>query len=300
MDRDTTLIIYAAVVSGAIGLGIVYLMKERQKERRRRLLSPPLGVRTMTHIPGRRLDHQRQRLLPPRQLLFEPQDLSFYMNQRRWEPNYLDFDFNEDEVEIYDPDSQNVHDSLVQRAIRQKFDEISSCGPSITSGNSTEGGGGVIQHLMSMASALPLPRRTAIQETLKTIQERDTTIVNLENKTEQEVLSTVYHALPAKDHDELLKQIEDCVENGKVVCPTGVATRLMNTLFLRDPESRPRTKAHIRSELLSKAAVIRQQYQDEDSPSFLSRLSSLFTSEYDGVLTPEEVNTELNTWGSDL
>jgi len=227
------------------------------------------------------------------QLLFEPVDIRYYhQHQVPWTPNYLDFDFGEeDEIRIYQPDSQNVHDTIVQRSIREKFNSL---------GNETavpeERAEGIISEVRDATTSLPPRRRGKILEVLETIGNRNTPVINLNSQSEKQILKIVWDKVKGTESEnELLKQLEDCHENGLTVCTTGVATRLMSVLFLDDPDNFPRTKGNLREEMLNKASVIREKFQDDDS-KFKQKLFYEFEKDYKGILTKNEIEDELNSW----
>ncbi len=222
---------------------------------------------------------------PQDQLLFEPVDIPYYQTQPTWIPNYLDFDFDEGEVFVYNPDSQNVHDTIVQRSVRSKYKEIES----------TNTNGDAITAIKGMS--FPAKSRRKIMAVLNTIGSRNTSVINLDNKTENQILNQVWSQVKGTNREkELFIQLEDCYEHGKTVCTTGVATRLISVLYLDDPENFPRTKGTLRQEMLSKAATLRNQHPDEDDNEFKKRLISTFEKDYAGILTSEEVQIEVSDW----
>jgi len=301
------LIVYAAIILILVGMGIgiVVIMTNDENARRRRrrtlLTATPFGTFML---------QQRQGTLPPqrqvrREWLFEPADMTFYQRtQVPWTPNYLDFHFDDGEVDVYDPESQNVHDTIVQRSIRDKFQDSAVASSSSSTGVSFQT---VKDRLLSFANThFSVPRRQNVSEVLKTIEARDTPIFNLDGKTEKDVLGFVFSKVDPDDHKELILQLEDCVENGQVVCSTGVATRIMNTLFLKDPANAPKTRSVVRQAMLHDAATLRSKFPDDSPSAFTQRLESHFTSSSNGttagsfLLSDDEIKEEIASWGADI
>lgn len=314
------LIAYAIIILTLVGmgLGIVIIMTNdqnalRRTRRRRRdmYLTAPFGTFMLQQRRGQRQQHHHHQPRTPnnnhnnttlrREWLFEPADMTFYRTtQVPWTPNYLDFHFDDGEVDIYDPESQNVHDTIVQRSIRNKFQDCSSS-PS-SKGSSFQN---VKDRLLAFANShFPVARRQKVSEVLKTIEARDTPIFNLDGKTEKDILGYVFSNVePGGDHTELILQLEDCVENGQVVCSTGVATRIMNTLFLKDPDNAPKTRSVVRQAMLQDAATLRSQFPDDSPSAFTQRLESYFTSSSTAgslLLSDDEIKQEIASWGADI
>jgi hypothetical protein len=231
---------------------------------------------------------------PEVDLIFEKDDIAYYTEQPRFLLDYLDFDLENEQVEVPIINNQNVHDSFVQKTVR-----------SLHSGENLHNSG----------------KNTAVKEILKTvgddsdikkvlekIESRNATITNLNNKKEIDILGEVWDKAK-KDEDikaYFLTQLGDCYENYSVVCPTGVVTRLVSSLAVKNPEKLPRTKENVNDEMLTTASKLRQKLEDDDRflelsdeeqvEQFKTELLNKYSNDYSSFMTQEEINEMVDPW----
>jgi hypothetical protein len=231
---------------------------------------------------------------PEVDLIFEKDDIAYYTEQPRFLLDYLDFDLENEQVEVPIINNQNVHDSFVQKTVR-----------SLHSGENLHNSG----------------KNTAVKEILKTvgddsdikkvlekIESRNATITNLNNKKEIDILGEVWDKAK-KDEDikaYFLTQLGDCYENYSVVCPTGVVTRLVSSLAVKNPEKLPRTKENVNDEMLTTASKLRQKLEDEGRflelsdeeqvKQFKTKLLNKYYNDYSSLMSREEINKMVDPW----
>lgn len=230
---------------------------------------------------------------PQKELVFEKQDITYYTEQPTFVLNYNDFDLQELTVEIPEIDTQNVHDTFVQKSTRKSFSEINS------KDSSSEEIQDTIREMIIESKSYD--DSETIEKVITNIQKRNSNITNLES-TELQVLCSVWEAAK-KDQcikDYLMIQIKDCVsEYSGIVCPTGVVTRLTSTLFINDPSKFPKTKEIINQEMLGSAAKLRADLEktgEYTSQEFSCQLQSKLEEDYQSILSPEEITDMTREW----
>jgi hypothetical protein len=230
-------------------------------------------------------------------LVFEKDDMDYYTEQPRFLLDYLDFDIENQQVEIPVVDNQNTHDSFVQKTIRNTY---------ATSNLSTDGKN-VVKEILKCVDNDP-----DITKVLETIRNRKATISNLNDKKEMEILEEVWNAVK---NDNALKayfitQLQDCYENYSTVCPTGVVTRIVSVLSIKTPEKMPRTKELITEEMLNTASKLRNNLEndevftklsdEEQQSSFKRQLISKYKDDYSDFMTSDEITEITSGWINEI
>jgi hypothetical protein len=230
-------------------------------------------------------------------LVFEEDDMNYYTEQPRFLLDYLDFDIENQQVEIPVVDNQNTHDSFVQKTIRNTY---------ATSNLSTDGKN-VVKEILKCVDNDP-----DITKVLETIRNRKATISNLNDKKEMEILEEVWNAVK---NDDVLKayfitQLQDCYENYSTVCPTGVVTRIVSVLSIKTPEKMPRTKELITEEMLNTASKLRNNLEndevftklsdEEQQSSFKRQLISKYQDDYSDFMTSDEITEITSGWINEI
>ena len=195
-------------------------------------------------------------------------------------------------------DAQNVHDSGVNKFIRKIFNDIG-----------LKMGSGTRQVISKLKKLIPKGRNSdRIGKVLDQIELRNANISNLNNASELDVLSTVYTQALKNDNirDMMFQQLEDAIDNGTVVCPTGVVNRLSTALIVETPEQFPKTKEQIKREMLESASFVRSQLEKDSSYEYMSdpeqstRLKSnlidKLKDDYNGILTDTEISDYTRDW----
>lgn len=231
---------------------------------------------------------------PQVDLLFEKDDIAYYTEQGRFLLDYLDFDLENEEVEVPIIDNQNVHDSFVQKTVRS----LHSSENLHNSGKNT-----AVKEILKITGD-----NSDIKKVLEKIESRNATISNLNNKKEMDILQEVWDK--AKQDEDIkaffLTQLGDCYENFSVVCPTGVVSRIMTSLAIKNPEKLPRTKENVNSEMMITASKLREKLEDDDRflelsdgeqvEQFKTKLLKKYYIDYSGLMTREEINKMVDPW----
>ena len=230
-------------------------------------------------------------------LVFEEDDMNYYTEQPRFLLDYLDFDIENQQVEIPVVDNQNTHDSFVQKTIRNTY----------TTSNLSTDGKNVVKEILKCVDNDP-----DITKVLETIRNRKATISNLNDKKEMEILEEVWNAV--KNDDDLkayfITQLQDCYENYSTVCPTGVVTRIVSVLSIKTPEKMPRTKELITEEMLNTASKLRNNLEndevftklsdEEQQSSFKRQLISKYQDDYSDFMTSDEITDITSEWINEI
>jgi hypothetical protein len=231
---------------------------------------------------------------PEVDLLFEKDDIAYYTEQPRFLLDYLDFDLENEQVEVPIINNQNVHDSFVQKTVRSLHSSEnlhSSCKNT------------AVREILKIVGD-----DSDIKKVLEKIESRNATITNLNNKKEMDILQEVWDKAK-KDEDikaYFLTQLRDCYENYSVVCPTGTITRIISSLAIKNPEKFPRTKESVTSEMLTTASKLRQKLENDDrflelsdgeqSEKFKTKLLNKYSNDYSSFMTQEEINEIIDPW----
>lgn len=227
-------------------------------------------------------------------LLFEREDIKYYRETPLPLHQQINFinDINEYDltetprVEIADADRQNVHERHVNKYIRKIFS-----GMGVDENHST---------LKEIIRDAPEDKKEEIANILHEIEKRNANITNLDNANELSVLSSVWEKAKGNENikDMMYQQILDARENGNVVCPTGVANRLVSSLAVEDPSLFPKTKEMITQEILQKASKLMVDDESENchKDQFKEKLVTELERDYAGILTNAEILEFIEPW----
>lgn len=193
---------------------------------------------------------------PEEVVVFEPEDIVYY------DPPLEEIPF----------DSQNVHDTNIVKST------------AINMANLKDSGLAGIP-FAKFIDTLDVHTRDIITQ----IRSRNATVITL-GKTEYEVLLQVYESCRGEQLllDELVFQIKDCIENDRLVCATGVVTRLLSTSIIKNPEQGLVTETIIREIILSKAGLLQSEGHEYDEipeillveyPDYAEIITKLFTTQ---------------------
>lgn len=237
----------------------------------------------------------------------------------------LEMDFTENDIrnmeaELFDVDSQNVHDTEVNKAVRKIFDgiQIKKCDKDkandlikkINGYIDTRERNGYIDnrerngHIDS--------KKTEVNRVLEEIKRRNGHITNI-NANELDVLTTIWEEAEKKSgescnniKDMLITQISDTLDRGNVLCPTGFINRISTALVVESPEDFPKTKAMLDREMLESAAYIRSELEkdqtynnlpdDKQSEQFKEKLMEKLEKDYEGIFTKDELEKNIEPW----
>jgi hypothetical protein len=220
--------------------------------------------------------------------LFEPADIQFYTERTNRIPINLNELWEHPQIEdnnFVDPDSQNIHDSFVQRITKQTAKEQLVSVPSN------------INIFLEINEHLhENPHKNEILTVLDKIRTRNSVILNLDS-TEIKILEQVWEKAKNNENikNQLFIELNDCLENDEVVCATGTVSRMINALNINNPDMMPKTKEFLRIEMLQTASNI---YSDigETCPNYKEIIVETLYENYRDILTKEELKTEMSEW----
>lgn len=192
------------------------------------------------------------------------------------------------QVNILNVDTQNVHDTLVNKYTKNAFSEL----PVLMYSDLN-----LIENILKEA---PKKDIHVITEVLNKIKDRNSNITNLGSNNEIEILDRVWQHSKTNENikNELFNQIKDSYENGYTVCPTGFVNRIVSCIHVENPELLPKTKDIVKREMLNTATFIMNQIQDLNLPDtvFRSKLMEKLEKDYSGIMTSDEIAEEIKEW----
>ena len=195
------------------------------------------------------------------------------------------------EEEIFD-DPQNVHDTGLNRCMINTLNKIKStpqklnkdqCYAFLTnkfSGNILATS--VLDEIYSDSNLFSSHVNHSAIEILTLVVNR---INTLENKDQL--------------YQQLEKELESCIENGKIVCSVGVINRIIDTLNILDPEIVIKPRWALRKELLELGSKIYSECANESNESlFETRFRKEAHETYikPGLVSKETLDAEIQEW----
>lgn len=191
-------------------------------------------------------------------------------------------------VNVLNVDTQNVHDTLVNKYTKNAFSEL----PGLMYKDPN-----LIENILK---EVPKKDFDVITEVLNKIKDRNSNITNLGSNNELEVLDRVWQHSKTNENikNELFNQIKDSYENGYTVCPTGFVNRIVSCIHVESPNLMPKTKDIVKQEMLNTASFIMNQIQELNLPEtdFRSKLMEKLEKDYSGIMTSDEIAEEIKDW----
>lgn len=183
------------------------------------------------------------------------------------------------ETQVIRNDPQNIHDHNVQNSISVAINNLKSISvpkaDNIPKSKVFDDISGYISTL-STSSSPPSPQRVKdamdVLEHVRNI--KDTKITRLNDISLEDTTALIWSRINSRDNvanmgnlaSMFVEELASCKENGTIICPSGITTRLIQTLEETDTipglVSIKPTWA-VRQELLSKASVIREAFEKE-------------------------------------
>lgn len=201
------------------------------------------------------------------------------------------------------PDLQNVHDNVVQNTIKHKFKNIEE-----KTQEQTENEKDIIKEIIER-SKQSSPKYAKISGILAQIASRSSPVYNL-NSNEIEVLKKTWINAPEQQKDQILNELLDCEENNRLVCPTGVVSRIINSDVVLAPEKASKTIENLREEMMNTAARVRNELEDKDefqnkpdneqSEIFKDTLVKKYEENYKDVIDMDIIKGEYEKWINDI
>lgn len=215
--------------------------------------------------------------------------------------------------------SQNVHDPQVLSTLSKSLTDIQKT-TELT--KTTLGAFNDIKNYLDMK--LDSDKKCNALKALKAIKSENTVIHKL-SMSEMEILRLIWNRINGEQNEDSLNDLKtnlfnslaDMVQSNIVVCPTGRAARLCDTLSIIDPEVVIKSKYMIREEMMNKCGVIRRNLLESENEHNRKRLESgkhteqaewetrlkksirdIFYLEYvkTNILSKKEFDEELNSW----
>ncbi len=245
-------------------------IKKKNNKRRQRIINPIGIISINTRPPRRHMPYARN---PPPQnemllLDFELEDLMLLHTI--------------DDNNRMQYDDQNVHDTVIQRHLRNTYDELQDTKADHENNDDIE----------ALLEQCPEKYKANVAKTLEVCTLRNNTMSGYQDKKETEILLDCFNKV--KDNTDSLEafyqNLSECVERGSVVCSTGVVSRAIDSLYINEPEKYPKTQNAIFQEMLSKASVLQKESPSEEE--FQMKLKEAFTNDYQDVLTDEEIDVK--------
>lgn len=200
------------------------------------------------------------------------------------------------------PDSQNVHDSVIQNTIKNKFKikRIENERKHINKNDKD-----IISEIINRANTIDKEKYEKIPDILKQISSRCESVYNLE-ADEINVLKNTWISASDVQKDQILNELLDCLENNKLVCPTGVVSRIINSDIVINPENAPKTIENLREEMMNIAIKTRndledtEEFQNKEIPEqnliLKDELIRKYEETYKGILDEDIVKNEYDKW----
>lgn len=213
------------------------------------------------------------------------------------------------QVTLNDADSQNVHDTEINRTVRKIYSTID-----IKQNINSEK---LIKDILDYANDRDKSVNDIkkIKMVLNKVLDRNAKITNVGGNTEIELLDAIWKEAATKSEptrsnirDMLLVQIGDTYDNHtrSVLCPTGFSNRISVALITETPELFPKTKEIYNEEILESASFIRRELEEDSDYKHLSEedQNKLFKKElynklsidYKGMLNIDEIKKLTDPW----
>jgi hypothetical protein len=196
----------------------------------------------------------------------------------------VEYDFEPTDVILNNNiDSQNVHDNKIQRVFRKKFQDLQE----------TQEPHNRNVLFMDIIENSPEKYKKSTKDLLNHITIVNSSMIGYDGKSVSEIIEKTYKNLKTDD-DKLFfyQNLEDCFEKGRIVCPTGIVSRILSTHFLKNPEKFPKGENEIFQEMLNNASIIRND-QDTDE-EFKNKLLKKFSQDYKDILQEDEISKKVN------
>lgn len=215
------------------------------------------------------------------------------------------------EATLYEVDSQNVHDTEVNKAVRKIFDSVKIKTPERSEIDV------LIRAINSYADSrngeIGTFDKDNIKRVLDDVSKRNGSVYNV-NAKEMDILATVWDEACKKESPEssrnikdmLLTQLSDTFDKGNTLCPSGFANRVATALIVETPEHFPKTKKIIDAEMLESAAFVRKELESDDeynkiddtaqTEMFKTKLNEKLLADYEGILTADDIQKSIAPW----
>ena len=146
---------------------------------------------------------------------------------------------------------------------------------------------------------LPSKDSKKIENILHSINSRNSTLTSLDGDTEINAILKVWNTNDPDIRRQLLNELMDCSSgysgNG-IYCPTGVATRVVNAINIKNPENMAKTQNVLHNELLQIASNFRNNLEangEYSEENFAPSLRKHIYSHYEGIISQDKLDKEI-------
>lgn len=199
-------------------------------------------------------------------------------------------------------DGQNVHSSLVQDTIKNKYSKIKTTSTELIDKSKIKI---INKHEIINYAKKYKKNHNEINAILQKIENRNSNISNIDS-SEIKVLNDTWNSANENIKVQILNELLDAHSSGYLVCPTGVVSRIINSDIVENPTSTPRTEENLRKEMLHTASKIRNDLEndpvyiklsDEKQIKMLKdTLIDKYTKDYKNIISEERIQKELDSW----
>lgn len=188
-------------------------------------------------------------------------------------------------------DKQNIHDSLVQKQSKNGYSEIQKKGIIDIETLKKQ-----IKKYIEDNKVFCDTKKQKILNTVERIYKRNSNVSNYSD-TEYSILCNTWNNDSILVKLQLIKQLDECIDEfGSLYCPTGISTRIVESLYIENPENYPKPKEIINQEILNKASILRKQHPNLSVNEFKLILIDSLYSDYDTVLSKEDISKNISEW----
>ena len=206
------------------------------------------------------------------------------------------YELDENDLFNFEQNNQTIHDSFVQKKVSNDYSNLK------TETNCSKQDDEKIEldiiEFIKMNNLRNTNGTEKIRSIIDKIKTRNCYISNL-NDSEYEILKTTWKLGDNNVKTELINQLEDCLDEkyqNSLFCPTGVATRIIESTYINNPEKYPKTKEVLNQEMLNTAAKLRTNNPDLSINEFKLKLIDIYSKEYEGILNKKQINEQIQDW----
>jgi hypothetical protein len=193
-------------------------------------------------------------------------------------------------------DTQNVHDTALQNSLECTYNVYKN-------NETTHSFIDIHSHARRLGkSDSDIAKINRVVDEMK---QRNSTVSKFQD-TEINILQTIWDSNDQGIRDQVINALLDCEENGSVVCPTGTTSRIIEAVYIHNPENTPKTARCFKEEMLNKASIVRKNL--EENPDFNNesdfdqslvlrkKLLDTFYNDYGGILSRQEILDQTAEW----
>lgn len=194
-------------------------------------------------------------------------------------------------------DNQNIHDTYINNTIQNSINNIKT---NINNDNNItiDNINNIIKDELNKQN-FDDNKINNILKVLDRINMSNTKSIK-NNMTSKDALELVFNRIYNKNNEDikntfisnLFIELNDCIENGNIVCQTGIFNRIMNSINLLDNEVNIKSYDFLNEEIMNKCIAIRNTI-DDNIPNYSDELKNKIKLE----MNKDYVNTKILTQG---